>query len=104
MHFHLDVWEGACYRHRFIATCVVDDNDEIDNVMRHDFVVSLAQGARGVIGRHYYHDFLAVQHDCVRLLLVAIVSEPRLQRSTRSSPGPAFNLGLYSTALKRQSR
>ena len=60
MHLHLHVWQGARNRHRLVVTGVVYHDDEIDNAMRHDFIVSLAQCARGVIRRHHYHNFLAV--------------------------------------------
>src|SRR5436305_1142002 len=49
MHLHLHVWQGARDCHRLIMTGVVYDDYEIHNAMRHDFVVSLAQRARGVI-------------------------------------------------------
>ena len=60
MHLHLHVRQGARDCHCFIVTRVVHYNDDINNAMGHDFVVSLAQGARRVIRRHHHYNFLAV--------------------------------------------
>ena len=60
VHLHLHVWQSARDCHRLIVTSVVYYDDEIDNPMRHDFIVRLAQRTRGVICRHHHHNFLAV--------------------------------------------
>ena len=57
---HLNIWQGARDRHGFIVACVVDDNDQIDNAMRHHFIVSLTQCACRVIRGHHHYNFLAV--------------------------------------------
>ena len=59
---HLNLCVRQCARncHGLIVTSVVHHDHEIHNAMCHDFIVSLAQCARGVIRGHYYHNFLAV--------------------------------------------
>jgi hypothetical protein len=42
MHFHLNVWQGARDCHGFIVAGVVYYYHQINDAMRHHFIVSLA--------------------------------------------------------------
>jgi hypothetical protein len=54
------VLQGARDCYGLIVTGIVYDDYKIHYAVRHDFIVSLTQRARGVIRGHYYHNFLAV--------------------------------------------
>ena len=60
MDLDLHTIQRAGDRHRPVLACIVHDNHEIDDAMRHYLVVSLAQGARRIIGGHHHDNFLAV--------------------------------------------
>jgi len=63
VHFHLNPVEGARDCHRLIPAAIVHQNDEIDQVLSHNLVVSTAQGLSRIISRHYHDDLLTVNHD-----------------------------------------
>jgi hypothetical protein len=60
MYLYLYVWQGARDCYRFIVTGIVYDDHKIHYAVRHDFIISLAQGTRRVIRGHHHHNFLAV--------------------------------------------
>ena len=62
MDFQLRLLEGARDGDGFIMAGIIHDDDEIDDPMRHDFVIGLAQCARGIVGGHHHNNLLAVQH------------------------------------------
>ena len=62
MHLDLDIGQRARDRDRFVVAPVVNDDDMIDNAVRHDFIMGAAQCARGIIRWHHHHDLFAIQH------------------------------------------
>ena len=82
----LDLFKCPRDRDGMVVACVVDDDDKIDNPLRHHFIVGALQSAGGVVSGHYHHNFLAVQHRRTRRLINVILSE-------------AKNLGLLSSIL-----
>jgi len=60
MNLDLDPLKRARDRHSVVVTCIIDNDDKIDDSLRHHFVVSALQSAGCVGSRHYRHNFLAL--------------------------------------------
>jgi hypothetical protein len=63
VNFHADARQGSSDLRGLIAAGVVDQNNLVDNVVRDHFLVGLAKGVRGVVGRHDNDNFLTVKHE-----------------------------------------
>src|SRR4029079_773673 len=62
VYLHLHLRQRARDRYGIIVTGIVDNDNEIDDSLRHNFIVSLAQRSRRVIGGHHDNNFLTVEH------------------------------------------
>ncbi len=62
MHVDLHALQPARHRHRVIAALVIHEDDQIHDLLLAHFVVSLAHGSGGVIGRHDDDHFFSAIH------------------------------------------
>jgi hypothetical protein len=62
MDLDLHVLQGARDGDGVVVAGIIDDDNEIDDSLRHDFVVGPPQRARGVVRWHNDNNFLAVEH------------------------------------------
>src|ERR1044071_3902930 len=63
MNFHSDTIERPCNRSSLVVAGIIDQNDLIDDVVRDDFLIRLAQGQGRIISGHDDDDFLSFQHE-----------------------------------------
>src|SRR5690349_19592956 len=75
MHLYLDAIQRASDRDRIVMTCIIHHDDQIDNSLRHYFVVGALQSEGGVVSRHYHHNFLGIQHRCKSRVISIVLSE-----------------------------
>jgi Fe2+ transport system protein FeoA len=59
---HLNTFKSTRYAHRVIATAVIHEDDVINYPLITNFVVSLAQSFRRVVGRHDNDHFFSAIH------------------------------------------
>ena len=62
MHLHLHLGKSARDRHRFVMAGVIDQNNQIDDALGHDFVIGLPKCLRCIVCRHDNNNFPAVKH------------------------------------------
>ncbi len=62
MHVDGDLVQPAGDLRRVVAGVVVDEDDFVDVVLRHDLGVSALDGRCGVVRRHHDDDFLVLVH------------------------------------------
>src|SRR5690349_20884555 len=63
MNFHPDAVECARNRCRLVVARIIHQDDFVDDVVRDDFLIRLAQSAGRIIGGHNDDDFLSFQHE-----------------------------------------
>ena len=56
MHVHDHAVEAARQFHRVVLARIVDDDDQVDDVVGHDFAPGLLDGVLGVVGGHHHND------------------------------------------------
>src|SRR6267378_1925660 len=91
MNFYLDSLERTRDRDGIVVACVIHDDHKINNPLCHHLIVGALQSAGGIIGGHYYHNFLAVQHR-------------RTSRLINVSLSKAKNLGLLLSTFLAADR
>ena len=62
MHMNLHSLQLARDRYGFVAAAIVHQDNQVHQLLLANFLVRLAQRERGIVRRHYHHNFLSAVH------------------------------------------
>ena len=62
MNLHLGSVKCSRNRDGVVLTGVVDQDNQIDNTLRHHFVIGTTKRSRRILRGHYDNNFLTVKH------------------------------------------